>query len=188
MRIAKTIDSERILKIYAPYIINTAISFETEVPSINEFTSRVGKIIEKYPFVVYEVDKNIVGYAYASQHRERSAYKYDVDVSIYLLTEYHGKGIACKLYDCLFKLLDKLGYINAYAAYTEPNIKSEKFHQKFGFKIIGTHNKTGYKFGQWHDVTWLQKMISEHNNPKELLGINEIPLEEISKIINSSDK
>ena len=84
--------------------------------------------------------------------------------------------------------MEKLGYINAYAAYTEPNIKSEKFHKKFGFKIIGTHNKTGYKFGQWHDVTWLQKMINEHNSPKELLGINEIPLEEINKIINLYNK
>ena len=157
IRLVKISDSENILKIYGPYIENTAISFEIEVPTIKDFSNRIEKLKDKYPFIVYEIDNSIVGYAYASQHRERMAYLYDVEVSIYLLQEYHGKNISHKLYNCLFALLGKLGYINAYAAYTEPNIQSFKFHQKFDFTIIGTHHKTGYKFGQWHDVTWLEK-------------------------------
>ena len=186
IRLAKISDSENILKIYEPYIKNTVISFEIEVPMIKDFSNRIEKIIDKYPFIVYEIDNSIVGYAYASQHRERVAYLYDVDVSIYLLPEYHGKNISHKLYNCLFALLSKLGYVNAYAAYTEPNIKSFKFHQKFGFSIIGTHHKTGYKFGKWHDVTWLEKTINEHiNKPKNVLSINEISPEIINQIFTS---
>ena len=185
LRLAKKSDAEEILKIYAPYILNTAFSFETEVPTIEEFAMRIESIIKQYPFLVYSIDDVVVGYAYASQHRERAAYLYDVDVSIYVLEEYQGSGVANKLYDCLFVLLAKLGYKNAYAAYTEPNVKSMKFHEKFGFILIGTHHKTGYKFGKWHDVTWLEKEISIHDEkPKEIVSINEISsdyLEDIFK-------
>ena len=181
---AKIVDSEKILKIYEPYVTNTAISFEIDVPALNEFENRIEKIISKYPFIVYEIDKCIIGYAYSSQHRERAAYGYNVEVSIYLLPEFHGKGIACKLYDCLFKFLEKLGYINAYATYAEPNIKSMKFHQKFGFSTVGTFKKTGYKFGQWHDVTWLHKTISENSIPKKTLGINEISSDYLDRIFS----
>ena len=180
IRLAKISDSENILKIYEPYVKNTVISFEIEIPTINDFSRRIYETTRKYPYIVYEIDKKIIGYAYASRHRERAAYTYNVDVSIYILPEFHGKGVADKLYNCLFGLLKELGYVNAYAAYTEPNIKSMKFHLKHGFTIIGTHHKTGYKFGQWHDSTWLEKTINEHsNNPKNILSINEISVEHL---------
>ncbi len=183
VRLAKASDSEGILKIYAPYIRDTVVSFETEVPTIDEFASRIEKITSVYPFLVYEIDDEIVGYAYASKHRERAAYLYDVDVSVYVLSGFHGSGVAHILYNCLFALLNKLGYKNAYAAYTEPNIKSMKFHNKFGFTSIGTHFKTGYKFGQWYDVTWLQKNISEYEiNPQKPLTINELSTEYLEQI------
>jgi len=175
IRMATVADSENILKIYAPYIRDTAISFETKVPSSDEFSDRIEDITKRYPFIVYEIGDEIVGYAYASTHRERAAYLFDVDVSIYILPGYHGSGIATKLYGCLFALLDKLGYKNAYAAYTEPNIKSMKLHEKFGFVLIGTHHKTGYKFGKWHDVTWLEKAIGKHDdNPDRISLIGEV--------------
>lgn len=183
IRLADINDSNSILKIYEPYIKNTAISFETEVPSLSEFSNRIEKIINKYPFLVYEIDKNIVGYAYAAQYKERAAYKYNVETSIYILMEYHGKGIANKLYDKLFKILYELSYINAYACYTLPNIKSKKFHRKYGFKEIGTYKKTGYKFDQWHDVIWLYKKIQDHKSPKKILGINEINNDIINSIL-----
>jgi phosphinothricin acetyltransferase len=186
MRLATIADSENILRIYAPYISDTAITFETEVPNIKDFSARVEKIIDNYPFLAYEIKDEIVGYAYSSQHRERAAYLYDVDVSIYILPEHHGTGIAYKLYKCLFSILSELGYINAYAALTEPNIKSMKFHQKFNFTKIGTHHKTGYKFGKWHDVTWLEKTINIHNTePKKILSIKEISSECLKNIFNS---
>ena len=103
-----------------------------------------------------------------------------------MLSEYQGSGIANKLYDCLFTLLDKLGYKNAYAAYTEPNIKSMRFHQKFGFEVIGTHHKTGYKFGKWHDVTWLEKAISGYEEkPKNILSINELSCDYLKTLFDS---
>jgi phosphinothricin acetyltransferase len=188
MRLAVPSDSENILKIYAPYITDTAVSFETEVPSVSDFFSRVEIVTEQYPFLVYQVGDEIVGFAYASKHRERAAYLFDVDVSIYVLPEYHGSGIANRLYNSLFTILLKLGYKNAYAAYTEPNIKSMKFHNKFGFTLIGTHHKTGYKFGQWHDVTWLEKVISEHNNnnPMKVSAISELSSEYLETLFCSN--
>jgi len=180
IRLAAISDSESILRIYEPYITDTAITFEIEVPSLSGFSDRIQGIAKEYPFLVYEIDDKVVGYAYASKHMERAAYAYDVNVSIYVASEYHGSGIAYKLYERLFILLKKLGYKNAYAIITEPNIKSLKFHDKFGFTLIGTHHKTGYKFGQWHDVTWLEKTISEHDDkPEKILLIGELSDEKI---------
>lgn len=176
IRLARKSDGEDILKIYAPYVRDTVISFETEVPEVGEFSNRIEAICKQYPYLVYQVDDEIVGYAYASRHRERAAYCYDVEVSIYVLPEYYGGGVAYKLYDCLFKILKEQGFYNAYAAYTVPNDKSMKFHSKFGFSLIGTHHKTGYKFGKWHDVTWLEKAINEvSKEPGMIKSINELP-------------
>jgi len=183
VRLATVADSEGILRIYAPYITDTVVSFETDVPTVDAFSARIERISVKYPFLVCEAVGGIIGYAYASQHRERAAYLYDADVSIYVLPEYHGTGIAGRLYDCLFAILAALGYKNIYAAYAEPNIKSFKFHQKFEFSVIGTHHKTGYKFGRWHDVTWLEKRIGGDDvSPGGVLAINEIPNVVLDKI------
>ncbi|MCL2198068.1 MAG: N-acetyltransferase family protein [Defluviitaleaceae bacterium] len=175
IRQATAADSAKILEIYAPFITDTVITFETELPTAQEFYVRVKEISERYPFLVYEIDNKILGYAYAAKHRERAAYMYNVEVSVYISPKHHGAGIADKLYTRLFELLDKLGYKNAYAVYNEPNEKSRKFHQKFGFEYVGTFRKTGYKFGKWHDVTWLEMAIGEHGeNPKKIVSINEV--------------
>jgi len=180
IRQATAADSAAILEIYAPYITGSAFTFETEVPPLAEFTERIEKIAQQYPFLVYETNGKIAGYCYASQHRPRAAYLYDVNVSIYISPEHHGKGIANKLYDCLFPLLARLGYKNVYADYTEPNEKSRKLHEKYGFTLIGTHHKTGYKLGKWHDVTWLEKAIGSHDaDPQGVLSISEIPISEL---------
>lgn len=183
IRLAAISDSEDILSIYAPFIRDTAITFETEIPSIDEVSCRIKSISKQYPYIVYQIKDEVVGYAYASKHRERSAYRYDVDVSIYVLPEYHGSGIAHKIYDCLFEILKELGYYNAYAAYTVPNEKSIRFHEKFGFTLIGTHHKTGYKFGKWHDVSWLEKIINEHiDKPNLIKSISDLPDEYLNDL------
>ena len=177
IRLAKACDAGEMLGIYAPYVSDTAISFETEVPAVEDFSRRIENTSEKYPWLVYLIDDAIVGYAYASQHRGRNAYRYDVEVSIYVLPEYQGVGVAYKLYDRLFALLDKLRYINAYAVIALPNDKSIRFHKKFEFTLIGIHHKTGYKFGKWHDVAWFEKVINTHDdNPKEVLLMKDISL------------
>ena len=175
IRLANISDSNSILLIYSPYIENTAVSFEIETPAIEEFADRISKISEKFPYLVYCVNGNIIAYAYASKHAERAAYNYDVDLSIYVLPQYHGRHIATKLYSCLFEILKEQGFYNAYASYTEPNIKSKCFHEKFGFSTVGTYHKVGYKFDKWHDLTCLEKNITDYNKkPKDVKNIKDL--------------
>lgn len=184
IRLAEKNDSAAILRIYAPYITDSAVSFETEVPSVGDFANRIESICEIYPYLVYLVDGKIIGYAYASKHRERAAYRFDVDVSVYVLPEYHGQGVANRLYSCLFRILKELGYCNAYAGYTVPNEKSMRFHEKSGFTYVGTYYKTGFKLGRWHDVVWVGKVISEHaENPPEPKSIRDLPADYIKNLL-----
>lgn len=152
-------DAEAILRIYAPYVANTCVSFETQVPGLAEFTARVEGILRGYPFLVCEAGGGIVGFAYASKHRERAAYKYSADVSVYVAPEYHGQGIGKALYAELFALLKGQGLRMAYAGIVLPNEKSVCLHKALGFNEVGVFHDAGYKFGQWLDVLWLEKMI-----------------------------
>ncbi len=164
IRSATPDDCEAILQIYAHYVLNTAVSFETEVPSADAFRLRIKGIVENYPYLLYLIDGEVVGYAYASRHAERAAYRYDVDVSVYISEMYHGAGIASALYDRLFSILIKQGFYNAYAIITLPNDKSTHFHRKFGFTDVGVYHKTGYKLGKWHDVIVMEKTIQAHTD------------------------
>ena len=159
---AKPDDAEAILNIYAPYITDTCVSFETEVPTIAEFTERMNNIIKSYPYLVCEIGGDIVGYAYASRHRERAAYKYSADVSIYIKPEYQRKGIGKALYTKLFELLREREIYTVYAGITLPNDSSAALHKSLGFKEVGIYHNVGYKFGKWLDVLWLEKPISDY--------------------------
>ena len=156
-------DSAGILDIYSYYIENTVTTFEIETPALDSFAEKIKSISEVYSFFVYTSDDVIIGYAYASKHHERAAYCYDVDVSVYVKNDMCNKGIGSKLYNTLFDELVAQNYYNAYALIALPNEGSIALHHKFGFSEIGTHKKTGYKFGQWIDVLWLEKTIKDHN-------------------------
>lgn len=162
IRLATQDDSGSILQIYEPYIINTVITFECKVPTITEFRERMANIQSYYPWLICEVNNHIVGYAYASRFREKEAYKWSVDFSVYIIPEYHRRNIGKALYFALSKLLKLQGFYNAYAGVTLPNIKSESLHESFGFKAIGVYHNVGYKFGSWHDVKWYELKIQEH--------------------------
>lgn len=155
-------DAKAVLNIYQPYIETTAITFETSVPSLADFTGRIKSNTEKYPWLVAEAEGAIIGYAYASKHRDREAYQWCVESSVYVLEAYHNKGIAKELYSKLFGILQQHGYVNVYAGVTLPNPKSYSFHTKMGFEPIGVYKNIGYKLGKWHDVAWLVKTINEH--------------------------
>ena len=155
-------DAEAILTIYAPYVRDTPITFEYEVPNFVDFAGRIGSIAVQYPYIVSEREGKILAYAYASRHLERIAYAWDVQVSVYAAPEVQGVGMARALYTCLFGFLAKLGYRNAYAIITLPNSRSVRFHESFGFLPAGVHYKSGYKHGAWHDVTWMQKQLAEY--------------------------
>lgn len=152
-------DAEAILSIYEPYILNTAITYETETLSVEAFRERMTRIMLKFPYLVYEVDGKIAGYAYASSYRERAAFAWDCEISVYVADEYQRRGIASKLYDELFKRLVELGYYNVYAFITYPHDCSVELHRKFGFREVGIFYKTGYKMGRWWDLIVMEKNI-----------------------------
>jgi len=155
-------DASAILDIYKPYIETTSITFETNTPSVEDFTARIKTNTEKYPWLVAEDEGKIIGYAYASKHRDRDAYQWCVESSVYVLEQYHHSGIASQLYLQLFELLTQSGFINVYAGITLPNPKSFSFHKKRGFEEIGVYRNIGYKSGKWHDVVWMVKVINDH--------------------------
>lgn len=155
-------DAAAVLSIYAPYVAETAISFESSVPTIPEIEERIETYTQKYPWLAAEEDGRIVGYAYASKHRDRDAYQWCVESSVYIERHYHGRGIAYALYTELFDRLTRMGFVNVYAGITQPNERSNKLHLKMGFEPVGVYKNIGYKLGQWHDVLWLVKTINEH--------------------------
>lgn len=162
-------DAEATLAIYAPYILNTNISFEYEVPTVEEFKQRIATVTAAYPWLICEYEGEIVGYAYGGQHRARTAYKWSVESAIYMAEDFCGKGAGKLLYTKLFDILRQQGFVNVFAGMTLPNEKSEGLHKACGFRDIGVFEKIGYKNNQWHDVRWMQLDLAEHSNGMELL-------------------
>jgi len=175
-------DTEEILKIYAPYVKNTAISFEYDVPSVEEFAERIDKISKKYPYIVAINNIEIIGYAYASTFNERAAYDRCVETTIYMRQDCKGKGVGRKLYLALEEILKRQNVLNLYAriAYTATEDEtltnaSTYFHERLGYKKVAHFTKCGYKFGKWYDVVCMEKIIGEHSaNPKPFIPITEL--------------
>jgi L-amino acid N-acyltransferase YncA len=165
IRMATINDAPALAEIYRPYVSDTAVSFELVPPSDQEFAQRVARTLERTPWLVYERGGRIVGYAYASRHREREAYQWSVEVSAYVRTDAQRAGVARALYEKLFELLAMQGFYSAFAGITLPNDASVEFHQALGFKHIGDFHSIGYKFGRWHDTTWLERSIRAYDQP-----------------------
>jgi phosphinothricin acetyltransferase len=161
IRSATLDDAPALLQIYRPFIENTAVSFEMQVPSINEFASRIDNSLKGWAWLVAEVDGQIAGYAYGGSHRERAAYRWSVETSVYLHHAFHRHGIASALYAELLDMLTEKGYCNAYAGATLPNDASIGFHRSLGFEWIGVFKRVGWKFGQWHDVAWMHRVLRD---------------------------
>lgn len=182
IRNAQISDAEELLEIYRPYVENTAISFEYEVPSVEEFKNRIQKIIRTYPYLVAIENDHIVGYAYASPFHVRKAYQWSVETSIYIKEGEHRKGYGKMLYYALENVLKKQNILNLNAciAYTEKEDQyltngSKRFHEQMGFRLAGRFHESGYKFGTWYDMIWMEKIIGEHlNSPMSVLKFSEI--------------
>lgn len=169
VRKATVYDAEQILGIYEPYVINTAITFEYDVPSLEEFRDRIENILKKYPYLVAVKNGDIIGYAYADQFHSREAYDHSVELSVYVDNKIKRRHIDSILYNSLEKELKKIGILNLYAciAYSETEDKyltqdSVRFHEKMGFCLVGRFHKCGYKFDQWYDMVYMEKLIGEH--------------------------
>jgi len=173
-------DAKEVLEIYKPYVLDTIISFEYEVPTLEEYIQRIQAFILEYPWLVCLYDKKIIGYAYASKHRSRTAYQWSPESTVYLAAEFHQKGIARILYETLFSLLRLQGYFNVYAGISLPNPKSINFHRAIGFEEIGIFKKVGYKLGNWHDTHWFQFHLTNHI-------LNPLPPKKLAEIIRRSE-
>lgn len=184
LRIATIKDAEEILSIYSYYVLNTAISFEWTVPSLQDFSERIDNTLKKYPYIVAEISKNnkkrIIGYAYAGAFKTRAAYDWSVETSIYVDKDFRHYGIGKLLLERLEELLQKQNILNVNAciAFTEQENEyltndSFKFHKKMGYTLVGTFHKCGYKFDKWFDMIWMEKIIGKHiQNQPEVLNFN----------------
>ena len=180
-------DAAGILAVYAPYIRETAITFETEVPALAAFERRVAEIGADFPYLVLEADGELAGYAYAHRQAERAAYAWNAELSIYLAGKWRGKGLGAPLYRLLERLLAMQGYVNLYGVITASNRGSIAMHEKLGYRQIGLHEKTGWKFGQWHDVAWLYKRVGE-GEPGTILPLSALDPAQVEREIAAAQR
>ena len=159
IRNAQVEDAANLVAIYAPYVEKTAITFETQVPTVEDFKNRIKKTMKKFPYLVAIEEGQIVGYAYASTYYARAAYDWTVELSVYVQKEARGKGVGTLLYTALEEELTARGFKNFLACIALPNPASIALHEKRGYEQVAHFKKIGYKFGTWHDIVWLQKSL-----------------------------
>ena len=164
VRAATPQDAEQLLEIYTPFVISkdcslSNVSFELTAPSLAEFRQRIVDISSKYPYLVGEKDGQILGYVYCHPYRERLAYQWSVEVTIYLAPAGQGKGLGRVLYEAMEEILRLQGITMLYSCITLGNEHSIKMHEALGYRLIGTFSKSGYKNGQWLDTVWLEKQL-----------------------------
>lgn len=175
IRTAREEDAEELLKIYEPYVRETAVTFEYKVPEVEEFTARIRKTLCRYPYLVAMQGEDIVGYTYASPFHERKAYDWAVEVSVYVKRDKRKLEIGRKLYQALESELKKMNIVNVNACIAYPASEdhyltddSVRFHERMGYQMVGRFHKCGYKFHRWYDMVWMEKHIGEHleNQPE----------------------
>jgi phosphinothricin acetyltransferase len=175
IRMATLDDAPAIVAIYEPYILNTAITFEYDPVPVEVYRKRMETVLQQFPWLVCEEEGVIVGYAYCSRFKERAAFDWDCECSVYIDEKAHRRGIATELYRKLFELITQQGYYNIYALITYSHNSSVELHKKFGFTEVGVYQKTGYKMGQWWDLLVLEKRIhSFEETPQKPRSIHEI--------------
>ena len=155
-RLAHAGDAAGIQAIYAPVVRETPISFELNPPSIEEVSDRVRSTLTQYPWLVCMFDDQVKGYAYGGSHSGRAAYKWSVNVSVYVAADVRRLGVGRALYEALFAILRMQGFHRAFAGITLPNPASVGLHESLGFRRSGVFERVGYKLGQWHDVGYWQ--------------------------------
>ena len=180
IRSAESEDANELLNIYAYYVTDTAISFETEVPSEEEFKLRIEEVLKSYPFIVACKDDEILGYAYLHSFVGRKAYELSAETTIYLNPDKKKMGIGKKLYSVLediakaqniTNLYSCIGYVDKEDEYLNNN--SVQFHEHIGFRMVGKFENCGHKFGRWYHMVWMEKIIGKHGEIKEFIKFEE---------------
>ncbi|MGN1030519.1 MAG: GNAT family N-acetyltransferase, partial [Butyricicoccaceae bacterium] len=183
VRLAERRDAQALREIYAPYVEGTAVTFEYEVPSVQEFADRIGHVLTKYPYLVAETDGRPVGYAYAGAFKERAAYGWAVEVSIYVRQDAKRQGIGARLYEVLERVLAAQNILNLNACIACPAGEADeyltrdsvRFHRRMGYRLVGEFHACGYKFGRWYHMVWMEKQIGAHTaNPPAVRPLAEV--------------
>ena len=194
IRMATVADAAALREIYLPYVRTTAVTFELEDPTLEDFTERVRKTLERYPYIVAVEDGEIVGYAYASAFRPRAAYLHSIETSIYMRMDYRGKGVGRRLYETLAKLLVLQNVFNMEAciAHCDPADEyvpatSRLFHERLGFRLVGKFTRCAHKFGRWYDMIWMERILGDHiANPEPFKPLPEVDQEKVAAILESA--
>ncbi len=184
IRLAKLEDAHQILSIYAPYVEQTTISFEWIVPTNEAFCARMRESIEEYPYIVYEEEGVILGYAYAHRAFERYSFRFCAELSVYVRQDARSRGVGTLLYRTLIDLCREMGLKTLYGVVTNPNEPSFRLHERLGFVCVGHFPNSGHKFNQWIDVIWYALVIAEYElSPKEITPFSRLSDIVINKIL-----
>lgn len=176
IRLAEKRDVPGILEIYAPFILNTAVTFEEEVPDEKSFWERIQGIMTELPFLVCEIDGRIAGYAYASGYRSRASYRWSKEVSVYIHPDFQRKRVAHALYTSLNQIVQFQGIADLLAIITMPNESSVAFHEHFGYSKCAEFKNVGYKLNQWQNVGWFDLFLQDETKPpcERIIPLNEV--------------
>lgn len=194
IRVAATGDAQELLDIYAPYVTDTAISFECEVPSLSEYETRITDVLKKYPYLVAERDGEILGYAYTHAFVGRAAYDHAAETTIYLKEGRTKTGVGRMLYEALERISKAQNILNMNACIGYPETPDEhltmnsiQFHEHMGYRMVGIFHNCGYKFGTWYHMAWMEKIIGEHvPDPLPVIPFAELSAEKIAHLLHNS--
>jgi L-amino acid N-acyltransferase YncA len=183
IRLATWADAEPICAIYRPIVESTTISFETVAPDEAEMRERIVETLRVHPWLVLAEDGIVRGYAVASAHRARAAYRWSVNTSVYVADGARGRRLGAALYASLFALLEAQGFARAYAGIALPNPASVRLHERVGFIPVGVYHAVGYKHGAWRDVGWWEKSIVDRPTPAEPIPLASltVPSEQLTR-------
>lgn len=189
LRIASEADAEGLLKVYGPYIERTAITFEYEIPAVEEFRERIAKTLKRYPYIVAQRGEEILGYVYTGTFIGRSACDWAAETAIYLSDKSTGLGLGRRLYDALEVVSKAQNIRNLNACIACPEVEdpyltmnSAQFHEHIGFRLVGKFHKCGYKFGNWYHLIWMEKAILPHDSqPGAFVPFSELPSEVLTE-------
>lgn len=185
LRFAEPEDAQALLDVYARYI-HTPITFEYDLPSREEFARRIASTLERYPYLVAEEAGKAVGYAYAHQMRERAAYQWDAELSIYLRPEDAGQGLGKKLYTGVMELARLQGVRTVYGLVTRPNPASEGLHRSLGFEQTYVQRSAGHKNGSWLDLIWFEKVLNPFTpEPQPIIPVGQLPAGEVRRVLEA---
>lgn len=175
IRLATPDDAPAVARIYRPIVERTTISFETDAPTDADMRQRMAEALTLYPWLVLENATEVLAYAYGSRHRPRAAYRWSVETSVYVDERHRGRGLGGRLYTTLLQLLAAQGFANAYAGIALPNPASVTLHERMGFRALGLFRRVGFKFGEWWDVGWWYRPLSDGTAPPSPL----VPVREL---------